>query len=222
MPLQLNLLHEEISEQRQRQRDPLKISVLLAIAITAVLVLNYLWGGYQLLGLKAKLSAAEHDWAATEPKVTAAKTRAEELNGVINATRVLDEKIEQRFFWAPMLEKISRSVPPNLQLTALEGIADEEKNVTVNIEGTAGGREPRAVAEDFRQLLLEQLGKDKHEIKVEFKSLEDLEATVNVGGSNVATARFMLVLSFNPYSSKEEKPAPTDHRKGKKGAAKEE
>ena len=48
MPLQLNLLHEEILEQRQRQRDPLKLSMYAGIGLAALLLLNYLWTGYRV------------------------------------------------------------------------------------------------------------------------------------------------------------------------------
>ena len=38
MALHLNLLHEEITEQRQRQRDPLKIGIMVLGALGALLV----------------------------------------------------------------------------------------------------------------------------------------------------------------------------------------
>ena len=38
MPLQLNLLHEEILEQRQRKRDPLKLSIYAGIGLAALLL----------------------------------------------------------------------------------------------------------------------------------------------------------------------------------------
>jgi len=37
MPLQLNLLHEEISQKRQRKRDPLKISMYVGPALAGLL-----------------------------------------------------------------------------------------------------------------------------------------------------------------------------------------
>ena len=55
-------------------------------------------------------------------------------------------------------------------------IAEENKVVTVSVEGIAAGREPRAAAEELRQLLLEQLGRSYTEVKVEFKTLEDLHS----------------------------------------------
>ena len=198
MPLQLNLLHEEISQERQRKRDPLKISMYVAAGLAGLLALNYLWSAYRTLTIKAHLSAVERDWAKVEPQVSAAQKRAEQLNGIISTARTLDQFIDSRFFWAPILETISRCVTPNLQITNLEGAIDEQsKAITVSLEGTAAGREPRAVAEDFRQMLLEQLGKEQPGVKVEFRTLEDLDSLVSVGANNVAAAHFIIAVNLN-------------------------
>ncbi len=197
MALQLNLLHEEIAEHRQRQRDPLKIGMLVLIFLTALMVAFYMWKGYQTLEIKRRLAAAQRDWAQVEPKVTAAQKRSTELNGIINTTKVLDTMVEQRFYWAPFLEKLSRSVAPNAQLTSVDGsYSDETKAVTASVDGVAAGREPRAAAEELRQLLMEQLAEGYGSVAVEFKTLEDLDTVVNVAGANMAMARFTLGIKF--------------------------
>ncbi|PYK78483.1 MAG: hypothetical protein DME37_10160 [Verrucomicrobia bacterium] len=188
MPLQLNLLHEEILEQRQRQRDPLKLSIYAGIGLAALLVLNYLW-----------------------TKVTAAQKRTEELNGIISTTKALDGFIDRRFYWAPLLEKVAHCVTPNIQITALEGAVEEEKGISITLDGVAGGREPRGVAEDFRQMLLEQIGKEEPSVKVEFKALEDLDTTVSVGGNNVTTAHFIVIVGLDPFPKPPE-PAPSERK----------
>ena len=60
----------------------------------------------------------------------------------------------------------------------------------------AAGREPRAAAEDLRQMLVEQLGQSYSEVKVEFKALEDFDTIVNVGGTNMAMAHYVLTVNF--------------------------
>src|SRR4051794_36431839 len=129
MALRLNLLHEEILEHRQRQRDPLKIGVMVLIAITALLVVYYMWNAYRTLEIKSRLSAVEKEWAKVEPKVTAAQKRSAELNDIIKTTRVLDDYINNRFFWGPFLEKVSRCVAPNTQLTSIDGTVSDDKGV---------------------------------------------------------------------------------------------
>jgi hypothetical protein len=199
MALHLNLLHEEILEQRQRQRDPLKIGIMVLIALGGLLFLYYMYNAYQTLEIKTRLSAVERDWAKVEPQVTAAQKRSAELNDIIKTTRVLDEYIEKRFFWAPFLQKVAHCVAPNTQLSSIEGsVLDDNKGINVSIEGVAAGREPRAAAEDLRQMLVEQLGKSYRDVKVEFKGLEDLDTIVGVGGTNMAMAHYVLIVTFNP------------------------
>ena len=213
MALHLNLLHEQILEQRQRQRDPLKIGMLALIGCGTVMFGYYSWTAYRTLEIKARLGAIERNWAKIEPKVSAAQKRFSELQGIVKTTRTLDDYIENRFFWAPFLQKVARCVAPNAQLTSLEGsVLDENKGVSVTLEGIAAGREPRAAAEDLRQLLLEQLGQSYSEVKVEFKALEDLDTMATLGGTHMPTARYTLAVNFNPAPAPKPTPAATPAR----------
>jgi hypothetical protein len=211
MALHLNLLHEEIRELRQRQRDPLKIGMLALVSVGTFFCLYYMWNAYRALDIKSHLNAVEKEWAKVEPKVTAAQKRSAELLGIIKTTRVLDDYINNRFFWGPFLQKLSRCVAPNTQLTLIDASVIEEKGVTVSLEGVAAGREPRSAAEDLRQMLVEELGRSYHDVKVEFKALEDLETVVNIGGTNMAMAHYILTINFNPSALAAEgsKPAAT-------------
>jgi hypothetical protein len=47
-------------------------------------------------------------------------------------------------------------------------------------------------------MLVEQLGKSYSDVKVEFKALEDLDTIVNVGGTNMAMAHYVLTVTFQP------------------------
>jgi hypothetical protein len=209
MALHLNLLHEEIREQRQRQRDPLKIGMMVLGGLGALMFLYYMWNAYQALGIRSQLSKVQQSWSQVEPKVTAAQKRSTELNGIISTTKVLDGMIESRFFWGPFLEKLSRCVALNAQITSVDGtVLDDNRGVNVMLEGLAAGREPRAAAEELRQLLLEQLGQSYREVKIEFKALEDLDTLVKIGGANMAMARFSLSVSFNPSATAKATPAP--------------
>src|SRR5438093_55934 len=72
MALHLNLLHEEILEQRQRQRDPLKIGMLVLSSCGALLFLYYAWNGYRTFEIKAKLSGIEAEFKTLEDVETVA------------------------------------------------------------------------------------------------------------------------------------------------------
>ena len=154
MALQLNLLHEEITQERQRKRDPLKLGIIALSCFGALLFLYYGWNAYRTIQIKGQLNAAEREWQKIEPKVTAAQKRATELRQIIDSTKVLDGLIEDRFYWAPFLAQVSHCVAPNLQVTSLDGsIVEGRHSVAIALEGLAAAREPRAAAEEFRQLL---------------------------------------------------------------------
>jgi len=221
MALHLNLLHEEILEQRQRQRDPLKIGMLVLSSCGALLFLYYAWNGYRTFEIRAKLSGVEAEWKKLEPKVTQAQKRSAELTDLINTTRVLDDYIDNRFFWGPFLEKLSRCVPPNAQVTSMEAtLLDDEKggSVSVMIDGVAAAREPRSAAEDLRQMLLEQLGKSYHDVKAEFKTLEDVETVANIGGTSVPMSRYLLSVTFNPSAVAKPAGTPAPGRRKQKSS----
>jgi hypothetical protein len=210
MALHLNLLHEEISAERQRQRDPLKIGIMLLLVIGSLMVVFYMWKAYQTLAIKNRLSSVQREWAKVEPDVTAAQKRAAELNTIISTTKVLDRMIDERFYWEPLLQTLSRCVAPNAQLTSLDGtVSEDRRSVTLALDGIAAGREPRADAEELRQLLSEQLGQSYSDVKVEFKALEDLDTIVNVAGANMPMARYMIAVTFNlPHAEAAKSPAP--------------
>ncbi len=202
MALQLNLLHEEITEERQRKRDPLKLGVIALCSFGALLFIYYGWNAYQTIQIKSQLNAAQAEWQRVEPKVTAAQQRATELHQIIDSTKVLDGLIEGRFYWAPFLATISHCVAPNVQITTFDGnLQEADHSVTVSLEGVAAAREPRAAAEDLRQLLIEQLEKDHSGVKVTFKNLEDLDTLVTLSGVPTASARFVLNITFDPNSA---------------------
>jgi len=211
MALQLNLLHEEIQEQRQRQRDPLKIGLIVLGCFGLLMFLNYMWDAYRTLQIKGRLSVVEREWAKVEPQVTAAQKRSAELTHIIKTTQALDEYVENRFFWAPFLQKVAGCVAPNTQLTTLEGsILEDNKEVTVAIEGVSAGREPRAAAEDLRHMLRDQLAQSYSDVRVEFKSLEDLDTIINVGNTSMAMAHYVLSVTFTPGApAKSSAPSPS-------------
>jgi Tfp pilus assembly protein PilN len=201
MALHLNLLHEEITEHRQRQRDPLKLGMLALIAVGALMAVFYMFKAYQTLEVKRQLATVEGEWAKVEPEVTAAQKRSKELNTIMGTTKVLDQIVEGRFYWAPLLQSLSRCVAPNAQLTSIDGtVSEDASTVTLTLEGIAAGREPRSAAEELRQLLSEQLAQRYTTVKVEFKALEDLDTLVNVAGANMAMARYTISATFSPTS----------------------
>jgi hypothetical protein len=65
--------------------------------------------------------------------------------------------------------------------------------------------------------LLEQLGQSYSEVKIEFKSLEDLDTMATLGGTHMPTARYTLAINFNPVPVPKATPAATPARQKKRG-----
>ena len=61
-------------------------------------------------------------------------------------------------------------------------------------------------------MLLEQIGKEEPSVKVEFKTLEDLDTTVSVGGNNVTTAAFRRHASDSDPFPKPAEAAPSERK----------
>jgi len=112
----LNLLHEEILEQRQRKRDPAQDRNPRARELRRTPFSLLRVDAYQTFEIKAKLSAITAIGKA-EPQFTQAQKRSAALTDIINTTRRLDDT-STSVFSGTFLEKLSALRPPNAQLTA--------------------------------------------------------------------------------------------------------
>jgi hypothetical protein len=64
--------------------------------------------------------------------------------------------------------------------------------------------------------LSEQLAQSYTDVKVEFKTLEDLDTVVTVAGATMAMARYNIGVTFNPLSPEAAKAVPTASPRGTK------
>ena len=110
----------------------------------------------------------------------------------------LGKRIEERFYWAPVLEDLSLVVPASVQITKLAGDISGEglRKVQISMEGIAAGEEPRAAAEEFRNALNERMKKFKN-ASATFKTLDEATDTVTLDGKALRTAMFNISLTFN-------------------------
>ena len=215
MALYLNLYHEIQTQEMQRRRDPLKIGIAVMSLIATLLLCYYFWRLQTVHGVKGELARVKSHWTKAQEKQTAANARIAELNQTIRLAEAFKSKIEGRVYWAPILERIIRSVPSEIQITKLQGVLSTEgtKRVTVNITGIATGTVPRTVAEQLRTSLYNKFSADYSGANSTFKSLEDGAETVFYHGANSPTALFSIELTFNPVmkadnAKKTEQPQP--------------
>lgn len=212
MPLTLNLLHEEQKQLQARQRDPLKLGMLALVGV-ALLFMGYY--AYRLIGsntLTSQLHARQAEWARQEPLSRAALAQETELNLTLGAATAVTRRIEERFYWAPLLGTVQRIVPAGVQILSLSGSNDlTTEKVVIGVEGIAAGAEPRAAAEQFRIALADALSKRFTGTVASFRSLEEATATVALAGKTLPTAKFSIDITLKK-SAAVPTPAPEPAR----------
>ncbi len=215
MPLTINLLHEEQFLLKQRKRDPLKLGLYALASVAALFVMFYGWRLISSKSLESQLKSRQAEWAKQEPASTAAAAQEKELAAQVAAADVVSKRVENRFYWAPLLETLLKSVPPNVQIVSLNGSNEQKADkVTLTLEGIVAGDVPRLAADKFRTALTDSLGKKFHDVETSFRSLDDTATPVNLNGKPTPTAHFTIEVKMNkPFATPAPAPVPERHRK---------
>ena len=102
----------------------------------------------------ANLRNKQAEWAKQEPAAKAAATREAELSAKLLEADAVTKRIENRFYWAPVLDVLLKTVPPNVQIVNLTGNNDPKSDkISVLLEGIVAGDVPRIAADQFRTTL---------------------------------------------------------------------
>ena len=215
MPLTINLLHEEQFLLKQRKRDPLKLGLYALAGVAALFVMYYGWRLLSSRVLDGQLQAREAEWAKQEPAAKAAAAQEKDLTSQIAAADVIGKRIDNRFYWAPLLETLLKSVPANVQIVSLNG-NNEARNdkATLTLEGLVAGDVPRLAADKFRTALNDSLGKKYQGVETSFRGLDETATPVNLNGKASPTAHFTIEVKVNkPSAVPAPTPAPERRRK---------
>jgi hypothetical protein len=220
MPLKLNLYHEIETNRAASRRDPLKISLYVLGAIAASFAGWYVWEIASLTGLEHDLARKKAEFNDVDPKAKAAKKQEEDLSRMFKTSEKLIAKVEGRFYWAPVLERLTTLVPREVQITKFSGDAqgDSHKKCQFTLDGLSAGADPRKVAEELRQSLAESFGKDFKNVDAKFRTLEDGTEFAMLDGKRWPTASFTINVQFH---SGEEPAPPASNKPGKKTRASE-
>ncbi len=193
MALHLNLYHEVQRADLQRRRDPLKLGIIGMIVIAVGFLGYYFYRMESVRSVNEELSRLHAEWSATEPKFKVAQKRQAEIEVTLKTKATLVQMIENRFYWAPLFEKVLLTVPAEVQLTKLDGqMADKDKQGGLSVTGISSGEQPRKVAEDLRTAFFNKLSEKYKGVNSSFKTLEDSEQTVKIDGKLYATAVFSM------------------------------
>ena len=215
MALHLNLYHETARLRQAKRRDPLKLSLFAMAAIAVGLAGYYVMQLNTMSNLSSELTRKKAEYDAIEPQAKAARQREEELSSTIKLSKQLVRRIEDRFYWAPVLEQIVKVVPPEVQITRLSGDVqgDDLKKCTLTLDGISAGADPRKVAEDLRTSIADEFAKNYKDVSSTFRSLEDGKDTVKLNGVDQPTATSAINVQLSSGEAEEPAPAPRQPKK---------
>jgi Tfp pilus assembly protein PilN len=217
--ISINLLHEKHKQERQRQRDPLKLGVYVLGGIIAFFLAYYLFAWFGAQRIFNQRDDLRAQWDKKQRETSQVTQLETEMKSMAAASTALNNRIERRFFWGPFLDVLYRVVPPEIQLTSFSGASPRKNDmVIVQLDGIAAGAEPRAVAEKFRLALQTALDAKYREIRersglpivptgvsCQFRQLEDQSGvTAKIEGKELPTAKFVMEVKLRkPFA-----PAP--------------
>lgn len=200
MALHINLYHEIQRARKEEQYDPLKISIMCLGFVGLCLGGLYFVKLSQTMSVRNEYATQKTEIATLEPQSAAAKLKEAELTASIQLADKLNKRIEERFFWAPVMEQIGFTIPGNVQITKLTGdisTADATRRIGIVLDGVAAGEQPRKVAEDIRLALLDSLGQKYKNVAAVFRSLDDSAEQVRFEGKEMPTALFSINITFS-------------------------
>jgi Tfp pilus assembly protein PilN len=207
MALRINLYHEVIRAKRQKQYDPLKLSMLglgvVAVAMAGVYVVQL----KRTSDIRSAFSAQKDEFERLSPQQKAAEKKEVELNKQIDLAERFSKRMEKRIYWAPLFETVMGAVPPNVQITRLVCDSGREKAGAgqMNIEGIAADPEPRNVAENLRKAVAERIGAKYPNATATFRNLDDSTEHPVVNGKRVPAVVFSINVTFKTEA---DAPAP--------------
>ncbi len=199
MALNINLYHEIQRARKQEQYDPLKISMMCLGVVGLCLAGWYFMRLSETSKAREEYATHQAEMAKLQPQAAAAKISEAELTKTIQLADLFTKRIEERFYWAPVVEIVAGVIPRNVQITKLVGdvsSSETPRRIGMSVEGIAAGQHPRKVAEDIRLALIDALGRKYKGVTASFRSLDDSIERVNLDGTEMGTAIFAIGVSF--------------------------
>ena len=198
MALHLDLYHEAHTAKAMKRRDPLKLALIGLVAIIGGFVSYYVIELVKLHTINTQMTAVKDEFTKLEPLAKTARKREEEINTQSKSGDLLVKKVENRFYWAPLLEEIMQVVPREVQVTRMAGdiTGDGLRRCSVSLDGLSAGADARKVAEDLRTALAEKFSAQYKNVSSKFRSLEDGTEMVMLDGRQTPTAIFGISVEF--------------------------
>lgn len=219
MPLHLNLFHEIESQKAASARDPLKIAAYILAGIVAIFAGMYLMELGRFASTNSELTRLKAEFDRIDPKAREAEKREKDLKQMFETSEKVVKSVENRFYWAPVIEDVVKIVPREVQITKLGATVqgDALKRVQMNLDGVAAGTDSRRVAEDLRQALVETFGKKYKNVTAVFRQLDDSTESVSLDGRTLPTVIFGITLTLQYGEENAATPAPAAGARRRRG-----
>ena len=200
MAIRLNLYHEVLRARRQEKYDPLKLSIMGLLVIVAGMAAYYFFQMSRTSSAQNAYAAQKAEFDRLSPQSKAAQEREVLLTKQIDLAKRVTDRMEKRFYWAPLFETVVAAVPPNVQVTKLSGDIgkDGSRQYQITVEGLAAGPEPRAAAEEMRRSIGEKIGARYASVSATFRNLDDGAETARLDGKVLPTVVFTIHVTFKP------------------------
>ncbi len=222
MALHLNFYHEVHKKAEREARDPFKIAGLVALVIGIMATMWYFYRMAEVSKLEGQRRSLQSTWASVEPDLKQVEANKEAVLARQKSNKLLIERLQGRFYWAPVLERLVDSTGSNVQLLSVAGDLTEQgdvKSISLSLKGVAAGEQARTAAEAFRKTLQEKFTDAYGSASAVFdaNSLEDEAETVNLNGQTLGMAAFRIRVKFavaspstspSPAASPAHKPSP--------------
>ena len=224
MSLRLNLYHEIHQARSARKRDPLKISLYILGGVVAGFAALYAVELGRYASVALELSRKQAEFAKLEPEAAAAKKREDSFQETQKINTKLVKGIEDRFYWAPVLQQVATLVPREVQINKLSGEVQGTglRKCQLTVDGLSAGGDPRRVAEELRQSIAESFAKTFRAVDVKFRNLDDGSELVMLDGRQSPTASFAISVNFESGEEPATAPAPGARKKARGAAANSE
>jgi Tfp pilus assembly protein PilN len=202
MAIRVNLYHEVLRAKRQEQYDPLKISLLVVLVVSIGLAGYYFIQLSRTGSAKAAFNTQKAEFERLSPLSKQAADREKELTMQVEQAATLTNRMENRFYWAPVFEAVAAAVPPNVQITKLTGETgrDSARQCQILMDGIAAGPEPRAAAEEMRKSIAGRLGAKYAATNATFRNMDDGSESAKLDGKTLPTVVFTIHVSFKAES----------------------
>ncbi len=210
MALHLNLNHEIERDKLAKARDPLKLGMMAIGGVAAMFAVYYIWQQTVMHSISTDYEQAKVGYEKVEKAAEAAEKSTAELTQAVMLSEAFVKRIEGRFYWASLLDQVTKLAQPDIQITRLSGEVqpDASRRCTINIEGVSAGADPRKTAEGLRKSLEDEFSKQFKTASVTFRSLEDGTASVLVGGVSQPTALYQITVQLGMGEDAAPKVAP--------------